>query len=192
MGNNARSFFYFPTHATLDPAVILDDFFTRDEVAALLTRAEAMEWHQARVNVGDGEEELDLEERRHMRTYLDDAKLAADVSSRLRTLAPHVPHDFVNPRFRVLKYVPGDYFRPHYDGEQEHMGGRSTHTLLIYLCDMTDGGATRFCETGMRVLPKAGRALLFKQEDYEHEGEPPISGVKLVMRTDLMVHANDD
>lgn len=165
------------------PIIVQNGFLTRAECSEIVARAEAQEWHQARINVGDGEEELDLEERRHMRTYLDDAALADVVSKRLQ---PRVPHAFVNPRFRVLKYAPGDYFRPHYDGEQTHMGGVSTHTVLVYLCDMPHTGATHFCDLAFRVFPAMGCAVVFKQDDHLHEGEPPTTGTKLVMRTDLM------
>jgi hypothetical protein len=164
--------------------VVVDDFLSPDECAALLKKANAQPWHQAMVNVGDGMEELDLEERRHTRTYIDDESFAALVSERVGT---RTPHDFVNPRFRVLKYAPFEYFKPHYDGEQCHLGGVSTHTLLVYLCDMPDTGATHFCDTGVRVYPKMGRALIFRQDDTLHEGEPPSHGIKIVARTDLMV-----
>ena len=185
VGPGARNVFF--TEQGADPIIALDDFLTSAEVANLIARAEAQEWHPALINLGDGVEELDVEERRHTRTYVDDPEFAASVSARLKRLVRSAAHDFVNPRFRVLKYVPGDYFRPHYDGEQEHLGGRSTHTLLIYLNDLPDTGATHFTETDIRIFPKRGRAVLFKQEDHEHEGESPMHGVKLVMRTDLMV-----
>ena len=166
--------------------LVLDGFFTRAECDALIQRSDSQKWHQATINVGDGEEELDLEERKHMRTFVDDAILAAEVSFRLKE---HVPHDFVNPRFRTLSYVGGDFFAPHFDGEQYHLGGISTHTVILYLNDVPAeaGGATRFCDTDFKVHPVAGRALVFKQEDWLHEGERLVGTCrKIVMRTDLM------
>ena len=168
-------------------ALVIDGFFSREECAALIEKCERAGWHQATINVGNGEEELDLEERNHLRCFVDDALIAREISERIKQRVG-ITHDFCNPRVRVLKYSEGNYFKPHYDGEQEWLGGASTHTVLVYLTDSApeDGGYTRFCDSGVRIQPRIGRAVVFLQENNLHEGETVLRGTKMVARTDLM------
>jgi hypothetical protein len=122
----------------------------------------------------------------------------------------------VNPRFRVLRYSAGERFELHQDGsyrieaECNEKDGSATlsqqsfMTLQLYLNDgggvSFAGGATRFVEplsmlnscvnseevAKVRdVVPKSGRLLLF-QHNCWHEGERVTSGVKYVLRSEVM------
>ena len=93
----------------------------------------------------------------------------------------------VNPRMRVLRYGPGDYFRRHKDGvyvsPSRELGVR---TLLVYLSRPTEyvGGETVVDGYGA-VRGGLGEAVVF-DHDLVHEGAPVQSGVKIVLRTDIM------
>ena len=112
-----------------------------------------------------------------------------------------------NERMRFLKYVGGEYFRPHCDGSYATPDGkeRSYFTLHLYLNNamagtrngnvndaqnLLIGGATTFHAYNMidqlDVLPKAGRILLFQHRDLLHSGDDVLQGTKYTMRTDLM------
>jgi prolyl 4-hydroxylase len=87
---------------------------------------------------------------------------------------------------QVLRYVPGQEYRPHFD----YVGGdevsRRVWTALIYLNDDYDGGATAFVRTGTEVQGRTGDVLLFRNDLAdgaqdplsEHAGLPVTRGSK--------------
>uniref|UniRef100_UPI000D4E0E1C prolyl hydroxylase family protein n=1 Tax=unclassified Variovorax TaxID=663243 RepID=UPI000D4E0E1C len=84
---------------------------------------------------------------------------------------------------RFYKYMPGQRFKMHKDGPWHEDGRTSRLTLLVYLNDGFTGGDTDFRE--FRVKPQAGAALLFVHDTW-HEGAAVASGVKYVLRSDVM------
>jgi len=111
----------------------------------------------------------------------------------------------LNECFRFCQYEPGGFFRPHCDGSfkrSEHE--RSLFTCMIYLDGAFEGGQTRFLrpsgtlaeDYGLeaaaeeRVLasiqPEPGLCILFFQPGLLHEGQDLTSGVKHMLRTDVM------
>lgn len=92
-----------------------------------------------------------------------------------------------NERFRWYRYTIGQRFAPHYDGCFERDNGeRSEFTFLVYLNQDYQGGETRFFEPELLVVtPRTGLALVFHHPQL-HEGAAVESGVKYVMRTDVM------
>lgn len=102
----------------------------------------------------------------------------------------------LNPQFRFCRYTPGQKFAPHYDGglivdETE----QARFTFMIYLNGGFEGGSTNFLSDHttpgpqgtllVSLPPTAGMLLVFEQNIY-HEGEALRSGVKYMMRSDLM------
>lgn len=98
---------------------------------------------------------------------------------------------------QVLRYRDGGEYRPHFDffdpklgGSAKHLavGGQRVATLIMYLSDVAQGGATAFPEVGLTVRPKRGSALLFanltpdRQVDRRtlHAGLPVLSGCKYI------------
>lgn len=106
-------------------------------------------------------------------------------------VADYIPSDFLdreviglNERFRFYRYAPGQQFDWHYDGYyQRDNGEQSQFTLIFYLNDGFEGGATDFEEVS--VKPEKGAALVF-WHPIRHRGAPVISGTKYVLRTDIM------
>ncbi len=56
---------------------------------------------------------------------------------------------------------------------------------MLYLNDDFTGGATDFHDFAASVTPRTGMALLF-QHMLLHEGATVLTGVKYVLRTDVM------
>lgn len=85
----------------------------------------------------------------------------------------------------LLRYSPGQEYRPHFD----FVGGvanRRLLTALIYLNDGYEGGETGFVRTGLTVKGRAGDVILFNNEGAnggpnplsEHAGLPVTKGQK--------------
>jgi prolyl 4-hydroxylase len=86
---------------------------------------------------------------------------------------------------QVLRYTPGQEYRPHFDWVDSAANQR-IWTALIYLNDDYVGGATAFVRTGVEVKGRTGDVLLFSNarrdghgdELAEHAGMPVTSGTK--------------
>ena len=90
----------------------------------------------------------------------------------------------LNELFRFYCYQPGHRFKPHTDSSYVRNDLETSYfTFMIYLNDGCTGGETRFTE--LTVTPEKGMALLF-WHSLEHEGCEVTSGVKYVLRTDVM------
>ena len=130
------------------------------------------------------------EVRNNSRVIIDDVRLAADLFDRV---APLVPPGLlrmrvvgVNERFRCYRYLPGQRFALHADGTYaRNREERSLLTFLIYLNEGFLGGETAFPEQGRCITPQAGMGLFF-QHPLLHEGCMVRSGVKYVLRSDIM------
>lgn len=100
--------------------------------------------------------------------------------------------------FQGQRYQPGQEFHAHYDwfdvthsywpGEAER-GGQRSWTVMAYLNDVTDGGATVFERAGVTIQPQAGALLAWNNHlpdgrpnrDALHAALPVIDGVKYVI-----------
>ncbi|CAC5390452.1 unnamed protein product [Mytilus coruscus] len=96
----------------------------------------------------------------------------------------------LNERLRFLRYDPGEYFKPHYDGRYEReTGEKSYFTIQVYLNEGYKGGSTNFLSRNRKekveFIQKLGSILVF-QHDMLHEGSELISGRKYTIRTDIM------
>ncbi len=96
--------------------------------------------------------------------------------------------DTTLPQFEamaVLRYQPGDEYRDHLDTLPGVENQRHT-TVLTYLNDDYDGGATVFPESGLSVKGKRGDVLVFRNLDSagrpdpatRHAGTPVTRGTK--------------
>lgn len=85
----------------------------------------------------------------------------------------------------VLRYQPGQQFRPHVDALPA-TGNQRIRTVLVYLNDGFAGGATYFVNNALRVTPRTGDAIIFDNvradgsidPATQHAGEPVTAGVK--------------
>lgn len=110
----------------------------------------------------------------------------------------------MNECWRFCKYSPGGLFAPHMDGcFVRNSTERSLYTFMIYLNGDFEGGATNFLKPDIElsmlngkyvsndenilesVVPEPGLALVF-MHPHLHEGERLKSGLKYIMRSDIM------
>lgn len=139
-------------------AAVIDDFLTENECKELLALAESSTpngWERAMINIGGGKQRLSTDTRNCARIMWD----THDVADRLLARLMPFLHDLdidqfsnrtsvtgligrgksyrvsaLNERLRFLRYVGGEYFRPHWDGQYEaHNGDLSYLTLHLYL-----------------------------------------------------------
>lgn len=96
---------------------------------------------------------------------------------------------------QILRYAPGAQYRPHYDyfdpnepGTPTMMqrGGQRVATLVIYIGEPAQGGATTFPDVGLEVAPQRGSAVFFSYDQPDpvtrtlHGGAPVLAGEKWV------------
>jgi hypothetical protein len=142
-----------------------------------------------------------LAARECYRCSRDDPETAARLFARLQ-LAPQlwsILENFddkqrpvaCNFNLRLYKYTKGMSFGAHIDETIRIPDvGETRMTILIYLSDCL-GGATRFLDTGSDNIafePIQGAILLHVHGDncLLHQGDPVESGIKYVLRTDLV------
>lgn len=66
----------------------------------------------------------------------------------------------LSPLLRFMRYAPGGRHLCHHDAGYDYGDGRRTlMSVVLYLTDAPDSGATRFVDDGQRALPVAARDL---------------------------------
>jgi prolyl 4-hydroxylase len=88
---------------------------------------------------------------------------------------------------QVLRYRPGQEYRPHFDAVAGEANQRIL-TMLVYLNEGYAGGETTFVRTGLSFKGRKGDALLFRNaladgradELTQHAGLPVAAGEKLI------------
>ena len=96
---------------------------------------------------------------------------------------------------QVLRYGPGAEYKPHHDyfAPDEpgtatilRRGGQRVGTLIIYLNEPEQGGATTFPESALQFVPQQGHAVFFSYDQPDpgtrtlHGGAPVIKGEKWI------------
>lgn len=131
----------------------------------------------------------DVRERRlrldPMRTNRNAALSVADTDVVTQLIRAHIavaaglPVSNLEPP-EILHYAPGEFYRLHVDffhASVPHFAdivrerGQRTRTLLIYLNDDYDGGATEFPKLGLKFRGRPGEALLFENVLPDGEGD---------------------
>ena len=99
---------------------------------------------------------------------------------------------------QVLRYEPGQQYRPHFDwfdpkktGSELHIrrGGQRVATTIVFLTRPDAGGDTAFPKAGVQMAPLLGGAVFFRNLDalgqpdpYSlHAGSPVRAGEKIVL-----------
>jgi prolyl 4-hydroxylase len=163
--------------------IIKDNFLTEEECSYFINLGINNGFETAPLN-----SQINSQIRNNERYMFDDKKLAEKLFEKIK---PHIIHNIgssvacgLNERFKVYRYNVGQEFKKHKDGNfKRNFNERSIYTVLIYLNQYMIGGETELEE--IKVKPETGRLLLFRHE-LIHAGCPIISGVKYVLRTDLM------
>ena len=209
---------YYPHRESAPYALVLHNVLNNTECNQLIGKSESQKFEPAQINIGGGEQMLITDRRNNDRTFIDDESLAEEIWRRIVSVLsskaePQLHTQFtddgdtkwtavgMNERLRVLRYDPGTYFAPHYDGcykrndpSHPQYGDVSFVTAQIYLNDEFKGGATAFLdpnshdpEAKFDVVPKTGSILLFEHR-LLHEGSIIEKGRKYTIRSDIMYH----
>jgi len=117
--------------------------------------------------------------------WIDEAPAIHAINQRLAA-ASETPAANGEP-LQILRYAPGQEYRPHHDA-LPHTDNQRVLTMLVYLNDAYEGGETIFLKTGLRVKGAIGDALLFRNADQQgrpdpdaqHAGLPVSAGQKLI------------
>jgi prolyl 4-hydroxylase len=140
--------------------------------------------------------------RKNGRLQVQSDSVAESLFQRLQSETEHFPPKGkstpigLSSNFRFYKYEPGDRFGMHIDDSIELGHGTTHFTLLFYLNSDFDGGSTKFYEGSnpktakcvVDVIPEEGGALVHSHFPtcLLHEGSQVTSGIKYLMRTDVV------
>jgi prolyl 4-hydroxylase len=171
----------------------IDPLLDPDECREWIDFAERLGFYDAPITVAPGVEVHRPDIRNNLRTLVDDPDRASALWRRTEPLLPdHVLRNGrahatgFNERLRFYRYEPGQCFALHRDGHYRRPDGSETSRMsfLVYLNEGFEGGETDIIDLGV-ITPKTGLALCFRHP-YLHEGREVRSGVKYVLRTDIM------
>lgn len=178
-----------------DFVYVVHDFLSQDECTEFIRIAEAIGFGDAPITTSQGPV-MRKDVRNNSRVMKDDVELADRLWQRAMPWVVTPLRNSIavglNERFRFYRYERGQRFAPHFDGafvrdERE----KSEFTFLIYLNDDFVGGETRFFEPGVfHVQPRTGSLLIFYHPQL-HEGAVIESGIKYVLRSDVMYRRTD-
>lgn len=167
-------------------------FLSQAECASFIDSSEKRGYSEAGIRTEDGEL-LYKEARNNDRVVFDDEALAQFLFDRALPLLPPVVDGWrlcaLNSRFRYYRYSERQQFDWHMDGTVRVTPGQESFlTFMMYLNDDYEGGSTEFGWD--KVAPVEGMALVFPHR-IRHRGAPVSSGVKYVLRTDVMYQGAD-
>ena len=167
---------------------LIEDFLTNEECDHYIGLTQDKVFEEAKINV-HGNQLMNKGVRNNDRLMVFDNDLAKNLFQRANEFLPQTHEDYkildFNEMFRIYKYSPGQRFKMHRDGSYiRNESEKSFYTFMIYLNDNFEGGETEF-ENLFTVPPKKGSALVF-YHPLRHEGKTLISGLKYVLRTDVM------
>lgn len=176
--------------------VLLGNLLSDEECDALIAYSEQRMLRSPVVGDAEGKNEIHAyRTSRGTMLQRSETALVARIESRLAALT-RWPADH-GEGLQVLRYESGNEYRQHYDwfnpdlpGPRKHMehGGQRVATIVMYLSDVEQGGATSFPNVGLEVQPKKGCAVFFANTDVYgtpdpqtlHAGEPVVSGRKVI------------
>lgn len=137
-----------------------------------------------------------IESRRSRSAYLQQKDPFLDKINRRMSQIMHLPVTH-GEDLQVAHYDVGGEYAPHYDyfppnasGSVQSIqhGGQRMATLLVYLNDVSAGGATAFPSIQFRMMPRKGCGLYFEYLNISgevdpltlHAGEPVLAGEKWI------------
>lgn len=177
-----------------DGIFTIDNFLDEDDCKRLIALSESLGYKPADVNV-HGQRQMLSMVRTNERVDMESPEIAEQFWQKLQAInmlgIDSEQPIGVTPFFRFYRYEGDQKFNMHKDGRKEHIGNHTRLTMLVYLNDLKDSGATRFRDAQIDIFPKSGKALLFRHELW-HAGMPVNNGVKYVLRTDVLFESDND
>ncbi|MBO3459733.1 2OG-Fe(II) oxygenase [Aetokthonos hydrillicola Thurmond2011] len=156
------------------------NLLTLKECDSLITKAEALGFRMARMK---------SQGRNNSEAFFQCSETIKKLSFRLKYALKDNADGFefvsLKPVIEFYRYQAGEFVTAHSDAPQEiEHNVWSTLTLLIYLSEDIEGGATFFPESGIQIHPQVGTGVLFKHS-LLHEGSQVLRGTKYIIRSDI-------
>lgn len=189
-----REFIQLPYDQTERMAFLLHNVLSKQECEEYIKITEEKGFETALVNIGGGRQRMMTDVRNSDRCIIDSFEESNKIWQRIKPFIPAVWKGHrvlgLNERLRFLRYDPGQYFLPHFDGMYlRENGERSYITMQLYLNEGFEGGSTTFMSRDehdrKEVVPKTGTALVFEHKIL-HEGSVLTKGRKYAVRSDIM------
>lgn len=149
---------------------IYDNFVSPEDCDRIIEIASKKGLVESTIVKENGVPAVDTDIRMSKQTWLEDHQHPAvkRLSQKTAELTgfPMSHQEFL----QVVEYSPDGYYRPHFDASFDttivpytHKGcGPRIYTLLVFLNDDFEGGETEFPFLSVKVEPKKGRAILFR------------------------------
>ncbi|RDW81348.1 uncharacterized protein DSM5745_04905 [Aspergillus mulundensis] len=214
-------------------AAVIDNALTESECKELLRIAEAstpdgQTWERAMINIGGGRQKISTESRNCGRIILDDSEIADKLQARLMPFLRELGIERLenrplvtglagrnktyqltkfNERLRFLKYVGGEYFRPHWDAHYTTPDKRERSYFTVHLYLNGDGeqdltelkratdaeveGEAKNIDLDGPLLGGATSFLPRYEEKERHVRVFPRTGSVLVFQQSELLHGGD-
>lgn len=174
--------------------LVLENLLDSDECLALIAAARPRLQRSLTVALETGGEEVhDDRTSDGMFFTRGETGLVASIEARIARLLDWPVEN--GEGLQVLRYGPGAEYKPHYDyfdpaeaGSATILarGGQRVATLVIYLQEPEQGGATVFPDLRLQVAPRRGSAVFFSYGQAHpcsqtlHGGMPVLAGEKWI------------
>ena len=181
-------------HRSAPELWVFDNLLSTAECEALIAAAESRLARSLTVDIRTGGEELNHDRTSHGMFYTrGENEVIRRIEARIARLLNWPVQN--GEGLQVLRYRRGAEYKPHYDyfdpGEPGtaailRRGGQRVASLIMYLREPEEGGATVFPAIGLRVRPQQGSAVFFSYALAHptsltlHGGEPVKSGEKWI------------
>jgi prolyl 4-hydroxylase len=181
---------------TLPHVVVLGNVLSDDECDAIAAMSQTRFARSTTIDNDSGNAQFD-ESRTSESASIQrgETALMSRIDARLAALSGW-PVDYCEP-LQLQKYQAGNECRPHFDwfdpalpGAAKHLekSGQRLGTIILYLTDVEEGGATSFPSIGLDVFPQKGGALFFcnttptglPDQKTLHAGLPVVKGAKII------------
>ncbi len=187
------------------PYKIIPNLLSKDRCDKLISLSESIGYDEADISYSDGPKMV-KDYRNNSRVLYRSEELRKELEELILPFAPKILTFIkeggvvdkkellsLSGNFRFYRYKSGEEFKRHRDGNIMEEGGLSLVTVLIYLNDVEFGGETNLCDRFLLekpelVKPETGKVLLF-EHTVMHSGEKLESGIKYLLRTDLIYNA---
>lgn len=169
----------------------LPHVFSAADCVRFIQQAEDFGFEPATINTETGVRFVSAV-RDNDRVIFDSDALAQEVWRRVAQQLPPVWMGRgiagLNERWRFYRYAAAQKFDWHVDGPFERSNGeRSLLTLLIYLSDDYEGGATTFDVDGQLIDVRGDRGdVIVFPHRLRHRGSVVTAGTKYMLRSDVM------
>ena len=146
--------------------VIINDFITHDDCQYLINTYKDNLQKSRIVNSSTGLHEVHLS-RTSSTFFLPDKDNIVNSIKQKASEYLNIPINHVEG-LQLLRYEKGEKYTYHHDYfKGENIKNQRVHTIIVYLndLDISDGGATSFFHHSLKIQPKEGTAVWFRNMD---------------------------